>query len=89
MRGPAVPYRRETYSREFPILKRAFLLTVLLPALLLFGGCVSIGALEKKIADAKGLKREMQDLQKRQEELKAENSALKDRLTKLNDDYSR
>ena len=70
-------------------MKRAFLLTVLLPALLLFGGCVSIGALEKKIADAKGLKREMQDLQKRQEELKAENSALKDRLTKLNDDYSR
>lgn len=70
-------------------MKRAFLLTVLLPALLLFSGCVSIGVLEKKIADAKGLKREMQDLQKEQEELKAENSALKAQLKKLDDDLSR
>lgn len=70
-------------------MKRAFLLTVLLPALLLFSGCVSIGVLEKKIADAKGLKREMQDLQKEREELKSENSALKAQLKKLDDDLSR
>ncbi len=70
-------------------MKRAFILTLVLPVLLLSGGCVSIGVFEKKMATASGLKRDLQDLQKKQEELKEENSALKDRLTKLNDDYSR
>lgn len=70
-------------------MKRAFILTVVLPVLLLSGGCVSSGLFEKKVAAANGLKRDLQDLQKKQEELKAENSALRDRLKKLDDDFSR
>ncbi len=70
-------------------MKRAFLLTVLLPTLLLCGGCVSSGVFEKKVADANGLRSELLALQKNHEELKAENGALKERLQRLDDDLNR
>ncbi len=87
--GTAIPKHRETDCREYPILKRAFLLTVVLPSLLLCSGCVSSGVFEKKVAAADGLKSELQDLRTKQEALETENSALQDRLKKLSDDLSR
>jgi chemotaxis protein MotB len=70
-------------------LNRAVLLMFVLPVLLLSGGCVSMGVFEQKAADANGLSRELLALQKKHEELKAENSSLRNRLEKLNDDFTR
>lgn len=68
--------------------KRILLLAVALGLVWTTGGCVSMGKYELKEKEANDLGKNLQDLQKKHDELTAENTALKKEVEKLTGDVA-